>query len=162
MDPYKILLYPHMTEKSIGLVERENKLVFIVDRKANKKEIKRAFEEAFNVKVQSINSLITREGKKKAFFDPSELVLPFDSPRFLEAWNEFCEHRKTTTPKMTTLAAKKILTKCKDFGESVAIQAIDNSIRSGWKDIFPPRGNHQPKPDPYNSQLRDLTPRKES
>ena len=67
MDPYKILLYPHMTEKSISLVERENKLVFIVDRKAKKTEIKQSFEEAFNVKVETINTLITRTGKKKAF-----------------------------------------------------------------------------------------------
>jgi large subunit ribosomal protein L23 len=56
-----------MTEKSIGLVERENKLVFIVDRRASKQKIKKAFEEAFNVEVQSINTLITRSGKKKAF-----------------------------------------------------------------------------------------------
>jgi len=67
MDPYKILKYPHMTEKSIGLVEGENKLVFVVDRKATKNEIKKAFEEAFNVKIETINTLITREGKKKAF-----------------------------------------------------------------------------------------------
>ena len=67
MDPFKILKYPHMTEKSIGLVERENKLVFIVERRAKKIEIKKAFEEAFNVKVESINTLVTRAGKKKAF-----------------------------------------------------------------------------------------------
>jgi len=67
MDPYKILKYPHMTEKSIGLVERENKLVFIVDRRYTKNEIKRAFEEAFKVEVESINTLITRTGRKKAY-----------------------------------------------------------------------------------------------
>ena len=69
MDPYKILKYPHMTEKSIGVVERENKLVFIVDRKVNKNEIQKAFEEAFNVKVKKINTLITRTGEKKAFIE---------------------------------------------------------------------------------------------
>ncbi len=67
MDPFKILKYPHMTEKSIGLVERENKLVFIVDRRYKKNEIKQAVEEAFNVKIESINTLITRSGDKKAF-----------------------------------------------------------------------------------------------
>lgn len=67
MDPYKILKYPHMTEKSIGLVERENKLVFITVRKATKDQIRKAFEEAFNVEVESINTLITRNGEKKAF-----------------------------------------------------------------------------------------------
>lgn len=67
MDPYKILRYPYMTEKSISLVEKENKLVFIVDRKYKKEEIKKAFEEVFKVKVENINTMITREGKKKAF-----------------------------------------------------------------------------------------------
>lgn len=67
MDPYKILKYPHMTEKSISLVEKENKLVFIVDRRFKKEHIKKAFEEVFKVKVDKINTMITREGKKKAF-----------------------------------------------------------------------------------------------
>jgi len=67
MDPFKILEYPHMAEKSIGLVEKENKLVFIVKRKYTKNQIKEVVEEAFKVKVESINTLITRTGKKKAF-----------------------------------------------------------------------------------------------
>ena len=67
MDPYKILKYPHMTEKSISLVERENKLVFIVERKSTKNQIKQTFEEAFKVKIESINTLVNRKGEKKAF-----------------------------------------------------------------------------------------------
>jgi large subunit ribosomal protein L23 len=67
MDPYEVLKYPHMTEKSISLVEKENKLVFIVDRRFDKEDIKKAFEEVFKVKVDKINTMITREGKKKAF-----------------------------------------------------------------------------------------------
>ncbi len=56
-----------MTEKSVGLVERENKLVFIVDRKADKQKIKEAVEKAFEVKVESVNTEITMSGEKKAF-----------------------------------------------------------------------------------------------
>lgn len=67
MDPYKILKFAHMTEKSISLIEKENKIVFIVDRKANKKQIKEAFERLFEVKVQSVNTLIDFKGRKKAF-----------------------------------------------------------------------------------------------
>ncbi|MDT7859003.1 MAG: 50S ribosomal protein L23 [Candidatus Aenigmarchaeota archaeon] len=67
MDPFKVLLYPLVTEKSVGMIEKENKIVFIVDRKANKKLIKEAFEKLFGVKVEKINTLITRDGKKKAF-----------------------------------------------------------------------------------------------
>lgn len=67
MDPFKILKYPHLTEKSIALVERENKIVFVVDRKANKKQIKEAFEKAFEVKVEKVNTEIMFTGEKKAF-----------------------------------------------------------------------------------------------
>jgi len=67
MDPYEVLKYPHIAEKSIRLVEKENKLVFIVDRRIDKEDIKKAFEEVFKVKVDKINTMITREGKKKAF-----------------------------------------------------------------------------------------------
>lgn len=67
MDPWKILKYAHLTEKSISLIERENKIVFVVDRKADKKKIKEAFEKAFEVKVEKVNTAITLKGEKKAF-----------------------------------------------------------------------------------------------
>jgi len=66
-DPTKILYYAHMKEKSITLAERENKIVFIVSRKAKKSEIKEAFEQVFAVEVESVNTLITRTAEKKAF-----------------------------------------------------------------------------------------------
>jgi len=67
MNPLKVLKYPHMTEKSVGLIEKENKIVFIVDRKADKKQIKEAFEKTFEVKVDKINTEITFQGEKKAY-----------------------------------------------------------------------------------------------
>jgi len=67
MAEWKYLKYPHLTEKSIMLVERANTVVFIVDLKANKKQIKEEFEEVFEVKVAKVNTEITAEGKKKAF-----------------------------------------------------------------------------------------------
>lgn len=67
MDPFRILKHPYMTEKSIGLVEKENKIVFVVNRKANKKQIKEAFEKVFEVKVDRINSEIMPNGEKKAY-----------------------------------------------------------------------------------------------
>jgi len=45
----------------------ENALIFIVDRRATKHEIKKAFEKLYKVKVVKINTLITPQGKKKAF-----------------------------------------------------------------------------------------------
>lgn len=67
VDPWSILLYPLLTEKSIGKIETENKLVFIVNRKSNKKQIKWAAEKAFGVKITNIKTLIDRKGRKKVW-----------------------------------------------------------------------------------------------
>jgi large subunit ribosomal protein L23 len=66
-DPLEIIKYPLFTEKCVRLIERENKLVFIVDRRANKKQIKKAVEKLLNVKVEKVNTLIDRKGRKKAY-----------------------------------------------------------------------------------------------
>ena len=65
-DPYAVIKYPVMTEKSMRMVEEENKLVFIVDRRAKKPTIKRAVEELFDVEVEKVWTLITSRGEKKA------------------------------------------------------------------------------------------------
>ncbi len=62
-----IVEYPHLTEKSVGLVDEQNTLVFIVNLKATKQQIKKTVEEMFNVKIQNINTQITRKGTKKAY-----------------------------------------------------------------------------------------------
>lgn len=59
--------YPYLTEKSIMLVERVNTIVFVVDLRANKTQIKKEFEKVFEVKVARVNTEITADGKKKAF-----------------------------------------------------------------------------------------------
>ena len=64
---YKIIKKPLITEKTFDLIEKENKLVFIVNRQANKNQIKRAIEKLHNVKVIKINTMITPKGEKKAF-----------------------------------------------------------------------------------------------
>ncbi len=65
-DPYEVVKYPVMTEKTMRMVEEENKLVFIVDRRANKHMIRRAVEELFDVEVEKVWTLITPRGEKKA------------------------------------------------------------------------------------------------
>lgn len=64
---YKIIKKPLITEKTFDLIEKENKLVFIVNRNANKSQIKRAVERIHNVKVIKVNTMITPQGEKKAF-----------------------------------------------------------------------------------------------
>ena len=66
MDPYKIVKYPLSTEKSIRLMESENKLIFVVDKKSNKTEIKQAIENMFKAKVADVRTYISN-GKKRAY-----------------------------------------------------------------------------------------------
>ena len=67
MENTRIIKYPLSTEKTIRMMESENKLVFVVDRKARKQEIKKAIEEMFKVQVIKVNTCITPAGKKRAF-----------------------------------------------------------------------------------------------
>jgi ribosomal protein uL23 len=67
MDPYKVVKYPLSTEKSIRLMESENKLIFIVDRNANKQDIKKAIEKIYKVKVAKVSTLNDFNGRKRAY-----------------------------------------------------------------------------------------------
>ena len=55
MNNYDIIIAPIITEKTAAM-ENEGKYAFKVDRRANKTQIKKAIEAAFNVKVESINT----------------------------------------------------------------------------------------------------------
>jgi len=63
MDPYKIVLHPYVTEKTMNLMEDNNALEFIVRRTANKHTIKRAVEMLFDVEVERVNTKIAKTGK---------------------------------------------------------------------------------------------------
>ena len=67
MDPYDVILYPLMTESSSLMVEKENKLVFMVNLKANKSDVRKAVERLYEVKVEGVHVLVTPAGEKKAF-----------------------------------------------------------------------------------------------
>lgn len=58
-----IIIKPIVTEKSMGLLA-DNKYTFIVDKKANKTEIKNAIENIFNVRVDKVYTMVVR-GKPK-------------------------------------------------------------------------------------------------
>ena len=72
MEAHKVIQYPLMTERSVNMIEYENKLVFIVDRKATKNMIAKAVEDLYEVEAEAINTLITRKGEKKAFIKLKE------------------------------------------------------------------------------------------
>ncbi len=66
IDEYKIIIRPMITEKIFNMIKDENKLVFEVNRKANKHQIKQAIEKLYDVKVVKVNTHITPQGKKHA------------------------------------------------------------------------------------------------
>jgi large subunit ribosomal protein L23 len=63
-DALKIVLRPYVTEKTFDIIERQNKLCFLVNVKASKPKIKSAIETLYQVKVSSVNTAITIVGKK--------------------------------------------------------------------------------------------------
>jgi large subunit ribosomal protein L23 len=67
MQAHKVIKYPVMTERSFNMIENENKLVFIVDRRSTKRDIIKAIKELYEVESESVNTLINRDGDKKAF-----------------------------------------------------------------------------------------------
>ena len=63
-DPRDIIFEPIVSEKSYDLIEDTNTYTFIVDRRANKTEIKQAVGSIFDVTVVSVNTM-NRKGKLK-------------------------------------------------------------------------------------------------
>ena len=61
-----MIIKPITTEKAIRLIELDNTLVFRVDARNNKKEIKEDVEKMFKVKVESVN-VLNRGNKKIAY-----------------------------------------------------------------------------------------------
>ncbi|MBI4162771.1 MAG: 50S ribosomal protein L23 [Candidatus Aenigmarchaeota archaeon] len=66
-DPYIVLRHVVMTEKAVRMVELQNKLVFVVDKKFGKDEIKQAAAAAFNAEIMKVNTVIDQRGRKKAY-----------------------------------------------------------------------------------------------
>lgn len=66
MEPMSMLKHTRLSEKAMSNVEAKNELVFIVDRRATKAQIKEAVEKKFEVKVRGVNTLIDKKGRKKA------------------------------------------------------------------------------------------------
>ena len=68
-----ILIKPIVTEKFTAQGETLNKYGFIVDKMANKLQIKKAVEEAYNVSVTEINT-IRHDGKSKSRYTKAGFV----------------------------------------------------------------------------------------
>lgn len=68
-----IIKRPVITEKMTAISEKLNKFAFIVDKNANKIQIKDAVEKLYNVNVVAVNTM-NYEGKKKSRYTKSGVV----------------------------------------------------------------------------------------
>ena len=67
MDSYSIIIKPHVTEKTMNLIDANNEIAFVVRRSANKMQIKRAFVDLYEEEVERVNTHITPKGQKVAY-----------------------------------------------------------------------------------------------
>ena len=60
----KLILHPYITEKTFALIEKENKIVFIVHDSADKESIMAAVKVLYDVDADAVNTSRTIYGKK--------------------------------------------------------------------------------------------------
>ena len=58
MDKYRVLQHPLTTESAMKKIEENNTLVFIVDKLSNKRQIKDAVSQMYDIKCAKVNTLI--------------------------------------------------------------------------------------------------------
>ena len=68
-----IIKKPVITEKMTAISEKLNRYAFIVDKRANKLQIKKAVEELYGVKVAAVNTM-NYEGKSKSRYTKSGVI----------------------------------------------------------------------------------------
>jgi len=61
---HSIILRPYITEKTFNLIEKENKLTFIVAESASKKDVSEAIKTMYEGNVKEVNIFRTIRGKK--------------------------------------------------------------------------------------------------
>lgn len=62
---FDVIVSPVLTEKSMNLTQKQNKVTVKVNAKSSKEEIKDAFEAIFGVKVASVNVINVRPKSKR-------------------------------------------------------------------------------------------------
>ncbi len=70
-------MIPLVTEKAVRIIERENVLMFVVDKRLSKTEIKKQIEETFDVKIDKVRTLL-RNNKKYVYAKLNKKNLAID------------------------------------------------------------------------------------
>ena len=74
MKPSDVLIKPVLSEKANKKAEKMNRFTFIVDRKANKLEIKKAVELFYGVQVEMVNTQVV-PSKLKAKYTKAGFIV---------------------------------------------------------------------------------------
>ncbi len=64
-NPYDVIRHPVITEKASDAKDLQNKVVFAVDKKATKLDVKKAVEDVFKVKIEKVNILNVKPKPKR-------------------------------------------------------------------------------------------------
>ena len=67
LDQYSVIKYPVTTETAMKKMEDSNTLVFLVDARSNKKQIKDAVKKMYDIEAHHVNTLIRPDGQKKSY-----------------------------------------------------------------------------------------------
>mmetsp|Transcript_24408 Transcript_24408/g.39632 ORF Transcript_24408/g.39632 Transcript_24408/m.39632 type:complete len:87 (-) Transcript_24408:42-302(-) len=67
MDKYRVIKYPLTTESAMKKIEDDNTLVFIVDVLSNKRQIRAAVKDLYEIQAEKVNTLVRPDGQKKAY-----------------------------------------------------------------------------------------------
>jgi len=68
-----MIIAPYITEKTFNMIEKENKLTFIVTEKTTKKQVSQALFALYESDVREVNTSRTIQGKKA--------IVKFQSPQ---------------------------------------------------------------------------------
>lgn len=68
-----MIIAPYITEKTFNMIEKENKLTFIVTEKTTKKQVSQALFALYESDVKEVNTSRTIQGKKA--------IVKFQSPQ---------------------------------------------------------------------------------
>lgn len=92
-----------------------------------------------NAAVTSQTDKAEAEADKKTKPVAAAPDLPFGSPEFCKAWDEWRQHRKEKKAPLTPSTVRKQFKQLAAWGEKKAIAAIDLAIEKGWTGLFEPK-----------------------
>lgn len=94
--------------------------------------------------------------------ESQEVVLPFSSDQFRQAWSDWKQHRFEINKKLTPSTIKKQFNELQEMGEDRSIAAINHSIKNGWIGLFEPSasksGSKAMTDDEFMKQLGGRAP----